>query len=185
MLKTLHSRGGMQLVIGLAVGVAFGFLLQKGGVGNYDIIINQLLLRDFTVLKIMVSAIITGMIGIHLMRSLGWVSLHPKPGSVGTSIVGGLIFGVGFAVLGYCPGIVGVAAAQGGMDALIGGVLGILCGVWLFAVLYPRLNRTILQRGDFGEATLPQVLRLHQWLVVPIVAAALISLLWWLESMGL
>ncbi|HPJ48542.1 MAG TPA: hypothetical protein PK162_06635 [Synergistales bacterium] len=58
-----------QLLWGLAFGIAFGFLLQKGGVTKYDIIAGQLLLKDFTVVKVMLSAILTGMVGIYFMKS--------------------------------------------------------------------------------------------------------------------
>ena len=101
----------MQLTLGLLIGIVFGFLLQKGGVTQYDVIIGQLLLKDFTVLKIMLSAVLVGMIGVHILSSIGLAKLHPKPGSIGTSVLGGLIFGIGFGVLGYCPGT--VAAAVG------------------------------------------------------------------------
>lgn len=94
------------LLWGLAFGMVFGFLLQKGGATRSDVIIGQLLLTDFTVLRIMVSAVLTGMIGIHAMKSLGWVQTNPKSGSAGVNVIGGLIFGVGFAVLGYCPGTI-------------------------------------------------------------------------------
>jgi len=113
MFTGLHSRKGVQLALGLMMGVVFGFLLQKGGVTEYDVIIGQLLLVDFTVVKIMLSAVITGTIGVHLLKSLGMAQLHPKPGSVGASVIGGLIFGVGFATLGYCPGTVGGAVRPG------------------------------------------------------------------------
>jgi len=92
MLKTLHAKENFQLGIGLLVGILFGFLLQKGGVTKYDVIIGQLLLTDFTVVKIMLSAMLTGMVGVHLLQSLGWAELHPKPGSFGSVVIGGLIF---------------------------------------------------------------------------------------------
>ena len=66
------------LLWGLAFGIAFGFLLQKGGATKYDVIVGQLLLTDFTVLKIMLSAVLIGMIGIYAMKALGWVELYPK-----------------------------------------------------------------------------------------------------------
>ncbi|MBN1465253.1 YeeE/YedE family protein, partial [candidate division KSB1 bacterium] len=78
------------LLWGLAFGIVFGFLLHKGGVTRYDVIIGQLLLIDFTVIKIMLTAILTGMIGIHAMKSMGWVELQPKHGSAGKNIIGGL-----------------------------------------------------------------------------------------------
>lgn len=174
-----------QLFIGLFIGIIFGFLLQKGGVTRYDVILGQLLLADFTVFKVMASAVITGMIGVHLLRSRGFVSLHPKAGSWGSSALGGLIFGTGFALLGYCPGTVAGAVGQGSIDALAGGVGGILLGAAIFAKLYPRLEETFLSRGDFGDATFPEILGVRSWAVVVPAVLILTGLLLWIEGMGL
>ena len=184
MLKTLGHKK-IQLAIGLAIGVLFGFLLQKGGVTDYDVIIGQLLLTDFTVLKVMLSAVVTGTLGVHLLRSLGLVRLHPKPGSLGTSVAGGLIFGVGFAVLGYCPGTVTGAVGQGFLDALFGGVAGTLLGTGLFAAVYPKLQKPILSKGDFGAVTLPKLLQVNAWVVVVPAAILLTAVLLWMERAGL
>jgi hypothetical protein len=184
MLKTLGHKK-IQLAIGLAIGVLFGFLLQKGGVTDYDVIIGQLLLTDFTVLKVMLSAVVTGTLGVHLLRSLGLVRLHPKPGSLGTSVAGGLIFGVGFAVLGYCPGTVTGAVGQGFLDALFGGVAGTLLGTGLFAAVYPKLQKPILSKGDFGAVTLPELLKVNAWVVVVPAAILLTAVLLWMERAGL
>ena len=173
------------LIWGLFFGVIFGYLLHKGGVTKYDVIVGQLLLEDFTVLKVMLSAVITGMIGIYFMKTMGWVQLHPKPGSAGMSILGGLIFGVGFAVLGYCPGTIAGAIGNGYLDALIGGVLGIWLGAGFMASLYPRLRDGILKKGDFGTITLPALFKVNDWTVVIPMAAVLILILFWLESAGL
>jgi hypothetical protein len=185
MLKSLRSNDRVQLVIGLLIGVVFGFLLQKGGVTRYDVIVGQLLLEDFTVFKVMASAVITGMIGVHLLRSLGMVRLHPKPGSVGSSALGGLIFGVGFALLGYCSGTIAGAVGQGSIDALVGGIGGGLLGSGIFAELYPRLEEKVLRKGDFGDATFPEILGVNCWLVVVPAALVLLGLLFWIERMGL
>lgn len=185
MLSVIHQRKGIQLVIGLCIGIVFGFLLQKGGATRYDVIIGQLLFTDFTVVKIMLSAVITGMVGVHLLRSLGLAQLHPKPGSWGSSAIGGLIFGVGFGTLGYCPGTVAGAVGQGSLDALFGGVVGILIGAGLFASVYSRLSQLILRKGDFGELTLPQLFKVQPWLLVPPVAIVLAVLLLLLEKLGL
>ena len=185
MLNTLHAKKGIQLVIGLCIGILFGFLFQKGGVTKYDVIIGQLLLTDFTVVKIMLSAVATGMIGIHLLRSLGLVALHPKPGSFGSTVIGSLIFGVGFGILGYCPGTVAGAVGQGYLDALLGGVAGIFIGSGLFATIYPELDRKILSKGYFGELTWPQLLKVNPWVVVIPVAVWIITLLLWIEKSGL
>jgi hypothetical protein len=185
MLKKLHANNRIQLVIGLVVGVLFGFLLQKGGVTDYDVILNQLLLTDFTVLKIMLSASITGMLGVHLLKSLGLVQLIPKSGSVGKSILGGLIFGVAFAILGYCPGTVAAAVGQGSLDAAISGVVGILIGSWLLAAIYPKIEKPVLRKGDFGTITIPELLKVNDWVVVIPAALLLAGFLFWLETIGL
>lgn len=185
MLEKLRSDERAQPIIGLVIGIGFGFLLQKGGVTRYDVIIGQLLLVDFTVFKVMASAVITGMIAVHLFRSLGLVRLHPKPGSWGSSALGGLVFGAGFGLLGYCPGTIAGAVGQGSIDALVGGVCGILFGAGLFAELYPRLKKTVLNRGEFGDATFPEILGVDCWVVVIPVVLILIGLLIWIEEMGL
>ncbi|MBM3212183.1 YeeE/YedE family protein [Candidatus Poribacteria bacterium] len=185
MLKSLHSNKPIQLFLGLITGVIFGFLLHKGGVTNYDVIINQLLLKDFTVVKIMLSASITGMLGVHILRSLRLAQLHPKPGSIGATVIGGLIFGIGFAILGYCPGTIAGAVGRGSLDALIGGVLGITLGAGIFASIYPKLYMVILKKGDFGELTLPQLLKVNTWVVVIPIAILLMALLYWIEKSGL
>jgi hypothetical protein len=185
MLKNIRENTRLQLLIGLALGVVFGFLLQKGGATRYDIIIGQLLLEDFTVVKIMLSAVLVGMIGIHIMRGWGIVRLHPKPGSLGSSVIGGLIFGAGFGLLGYCPGTVAGAVGQGSLDALFGGFVGILAGAGLFAALYPKIEKGILKKGDFGEATIPQLLKVNPWAVVIPVAVFIIALLFLIQRSGL
>jgi hypothetical protein len=173
------------LVWGLTFGVLFGFLLQKGGVTKYDVIIGQLLLEDFTVLKVMLSAVLTGMIGVYAMKSRGLVQLHLKPGSLGMNIIGGLIFGIGFAILGFCPGTVVGAVGNGYLDALVGGLTGILIGTGLFAALYPRLSRGVLKLGYFGDVTLPQLLRVNEWVAVISVASLIALLLFAMELAGL
>jgi hypothetical protein len=184
MLTKLHGKKRSQLTIGLATGILFGIFLQKGGVTDYNVILGQLLLEDFTVIKIMLSAVVTGMIGIHFLKSIGLATLHPKPGSFGMSIVGGLIFGVGFATLGYCPGTIAGAVGQGYLDALIGGVTGILVGAGILAAAYPKLSASIMRKGDFGDITIPRLLRVNQWVVVIPFAAGLIALLIWMERAG-
>jgi hypothetical protein len=163
------------LVWGLVFGIIFGFLLHRGGLTRYDVIIGQLLLRDFTMLKVILTAVLVGMIGIYFMKQLKWIKLQPKPGSLGRNVIGGLIFGVGFAVLGFCPGTIAGAVGTGALDALVGGITGIIIGAGIFAFLYDRLQKTILNKGNYGKITLPQLLKVNDWVVV-IPAAVLIVL---------
>jgi hypothetical protein len=175
---------GSTLLAGFIFGVLFGFLLQKGGVTKYDVIIGQLLLEDFTVVKIMLTAVLIGMTGIYAMKGLGWIELQPKPGSFGSSAIGGLIFGAGFALLGYCPGTIAGAVGNGYLDALIGGMAGIIIGAGIFASLYPRLQRRVLGLGDWGDSTLPKVFRVNDWIVVVPAAILILAVLFLIERAG-
>jgi len=166
-----------ELIWGLVFGIIFGFLLQKGGVTSYDVIVGQLRLTDFTVLKVILTAIVVGMLGIHLMRKFGWVEFTVKPGSWGKNAVGGLIFGVGFALLGYCPGTIAGAIGNGQMDALIGGLPGILLGSWLLAEIYPKIRSGILMKGDFGDMTLPKLFKVNEWIVIIPLAILLVVIM--------
>lgn len=174
-----------QRLLGLVFGVLFGFLLQKGGATQYDVILGQLLLEDFTVLKIMLSAVAVGSVGIYLMRDLGWVKLMPKSGSWGKSVIGGLIFGVGFAVLGYCPGTIAGAIGNGYLDAAIGGLIGIVLGSGLLAALYPRVSTRVMLVGDFGDVTLPEVLKVNPWVVLVPLNTLIVLTFYLLERAGL
>ena len=172
------------LFFGFGFGILFGFLLHKGGATKYDVIVGQLLLTDFTVVKIMLSAIVTGMIGIYSMKSLGWIKLSLKSGSVGMNVIGALIFGVGFAVLGYCPGTIAGAIGNGYLDAIVGGLAGIILGTWIFAVMYPKLKDGILKKGFFGDITIPGLLKVNDWVVVVPAVALIVLLLFWIEKTG-
>ena len=185
MLQKIRANKRAQLGIGLLIGVVFGFLLQRGGVAEYGVILGQLLLTDFTVLKIMLTAVVVGMVLVYGSRSLGWVRLHPKPGSVGTSVVGGLIFGVAFAILGLCPGTAAAAVGQGSLDALVAGVPGMLFGAWLFATFYPRLQKPVLTKVNFGPTTLPEVLKVNAWVVVIPAVTIIVGFLVVLQAVGL
>lgn len=184
LLTRIHVNRTIQIVLGFIVGFAFGFLLQKGGVTQYDVIIGQLLLTDFTVMKVMLSAVIVGMLGFVILKETGWVQSHAADGTVGSNMIGGLIFGAGFALLGYCPGTVAGAVGNGAVDALIGGMIGLLIGSGIFVELYPKLNRTILSKWPFPAVTIPEFLKLNIWAVVCILEVLMIGFLWMLAYLG-
>ena len=186
MFTALHSKKRLQLTLGLLFGFCFGFLLQKARVCDYEVIMRQLLLQDFTVLKVMLTAIVTGMVGVYAMRGAGWIKLHKKAGSLGTNIPGPLIFGIGFGTLGYCPGTSVGAVAHGALDALVGGIVGILIGAGLYAAVYPKLKGRVLSIGNLGDKTLIDVLPVRNpWAVILPVAAIIVLVLLGLERMGL
>lgn len=161
------------LMAGVLFGLAFGFLLQKGGVGKFNVLIGQLLLQDFTVAKIMLTAIVVGMIGVFTLHRFGKVNLHLKPTRIGANVIGGLLFGAGFALLGYCPGTVAAALGQGSWDALFG-MAGLVAGSWVFAEVSGWSKRTVETLGDFGKVLLPDLLRIPRGVFVPGVVLLLV-----------
>jgi len=181
--ESLRSNAKAQVVLGLVTGIVFGFLLQKGQVTEYEVILGQLLLTDFTVVKVMLSAVLVGMIGVYAMKSAKVCRLHCRIGSVGATVIGGLIFGAGFATLGYCPGTAAAAVGAGAMDALVG-MIGMVAGAGLFARLYPRLDRSILKRGTFPAGTVPELLHLPPWIVVVAVAILIPVIFYVLTVLG-
>ena len=137
-------------------GLIFGFLLQKGGVAKYNLLVGVLLLQDFTVIKMMASAIVTGMLGLLILNRGGKVELKLKPTRLASVTVGGLLFGVGFAFSGYCPGTAAAALGQTSWDALFV-IVGLILGSYAFAIASASLNRTVDKLGDKGELALPEL----------------------------
>jgi hypothetical protein len=97
----LEITGNARLILGLATGIAFGFILQKAQVTRYDKIVAFFRLTDLTVLKVMFGGILAGMVGVYLLKDLGLVNLHIKSTILSANILGGVIFGVGMLLLGF------------------------------------------------------------------------------------
>jgi hypothetical protein len=166
--------GAAKVISGVLLGLGFGFLLQKGGVGKYNVLIGQLLLQDFTVAKIMLSAIIVGMPGVFLLHHFAKVNLHLQPTRVGAQIIGGLLFGAGFALIAYCPGTGAAALGQGSWDVLFG-MAGLIAGSYLFAELSAWLKRTVQKWGDHGKVMLPDLLHIPRAVFIPLFLLLLLS----------
>jgi uncharacterized membrane protein YedE/YeeE len=156
----------MHLLIGLVLGAAFGAILQLSGASSHTKITNALRLKDFTIIKLILIAIGVGLIGVHLLDVLGLAHFEVKDLYLPGVALAGLIFGVGFAVTGYCPGTALAAAAEGKIDAWFT-VAGGLFGAAISAFLYPDLETWLMSVGQFGPVTV------HQTLAVPGVAVAL------------
>jgi uncharacterized membrane protein YedE/YeeE len=170
-----------KLALGLLTGIVFGFLLQKGRVAKYHVILGQLLLKDWTVAKIMGAAVVVGSVGVYALVEGGWASLHVKPLLFGGVLVGAAMFGVGMAVLGYCPGTSVAACGEGRRDAMVG-VLGMLAGAGLFVALYSPLQPLVHALGDQGKITVPEALGVSPWLIVAGLVMAGLAALWLLEA---
>jgi uncharacterized protein len=89
-----------KLALGFIIGIVFGFLLQKGRVAKYHVIMSQFFRKDWTVVKIMGTALAVGAVGIWAMRAMGMIHLEVKPAAFGGVIVGAILFGAGLAIFG-------------------------------------------------------------------------------------
>ena len=174
----------ISLIYGLITGVLFGFFLQKARVIRYDKQLGALRLIDMTIVKFMLSSVIVGMVGVYLLMDLGLVKLNIKSTVLGGNIIGGLIFGLGWGLLGYCPGTSAGALGEGRWDALWG-ILGMLFGAALFAEAYPALKKTVLTWGDFGKLTFPQILGINHWIIILVLVVGGLALFSWFEKKGL
>ena len=163
------------LASALGVGLVFGWFLERGGLGNARKLAAQFYLTDFTVMKVMFSAIITAMLGLFWLAWAGLLDLsrvYIPETFIAPQLVGGLLFGVGFILAGLCPGTACVAAATGRRDGLTA-VAGLLVGVFLFAEI-ASAGRSFLESTFRGALTLPEALHLpHGAVVFAIVASAL------------
>ena len=160
-----------KLALGFISGVAFGFLLQKGRVAKFHVIVGQFLLKDWTVIKVMLTAVAVGAIGVWAMVSLGMATLTVKPAAFGGVVAGAILFGCGMAIFGYCPGTSVAACGEGRRDAMVG-VLGMMAGALAYVAAFPALQGLTESFGDWGEVTLPTLTGVSPWLFVGALALA-------------
>ena len=147
------------MISAFAIGVAFGFALERAGLGSARKLIGQFYLTDFTVFKVMFSAIVTALLGAFWLSRLGIVDLSgiyvPRTWLL-PQLAGGLIFGVGFVVAGLCPGTSCVAAATGRGDGL-----AVVAGIFAGVLVAPHSESTAR-----GAWTLPELLHVPYGVVV-------------------
>ena len=169
-----------RILLGLLTGFLFGFLLQKGRVSDRRVIVGQFLLRDFTVMKVMLTAIIVGGIGVYAMNAAGLTKLFVKPAQLVAIPIGGLIFGVGMVLLGYCPGTAVAAAGEGKRDAWFG-LAGMIAAAAVFAEFSGFFAATIQKWSNLGPVTLPQLTGIPAWAWFAALALGAASLFRWLD----
>jgi uncharacterized protein len=170
-----------RILLGLFTGFLFGFLLQKGRVSDRRVIVGQFLLRDFTVMKVMLTAIVVGGAGVYAMKAAGLTKLFVKPAQMAALPLGGLIFGVGMVLLGYCPGTAIAAAGEGKRDAWLG-LAGMLAAAAVFAELAAGFSTSIMKWANLGPVTLPDVTGVPAWVWLSVLAGGALLLFRWLEK---
>ena len=174
------------LAAAIAIGVGFGWALERAGLGSARKLAGQFYLTDFTVLKVMFSAIVTAMLGAFWLARFGLLDLsqvYIPETHLGPQLAGGLLFGAGFVIAGLCPGTSCVAAATGRGDGA-SVVLGMFCGVLLSGLAFSSFQ-SFYEGSSRGALTLPTVFHLSYGVVVAAVvglASAAFGTAEWLEG---
>lgn len=164
----------MTLLYALLVGIAMGALIQRVGASSPRMILASLRLENITIIKFMATTIAVGTVVVYLLSF--WIPMHfdVKPTYVIGVLVGGLIFGTGFAVGGYCPGTCVVGIGEGRRDALAA-LFGGITGALVFTLVYTAIQGTLIAPLDYGKITLASVLHLPAVVVALLLAAVLLT----------
>lgn len=166
--------GDEGIASGLLCGFLFGYILENAGFGSPRKLAAQFELRDWTLFKVMFTAIVVAAAGLAAARWLGWMQaadLLVPTTYFWSTLLGGALVGAGFAIGGYCPGTAVVAFASGRFDGLVF-FAGLVAGTLAFAYPYESLRGFMQAGGGPAEQTLPQLLGLPEWLILAALAAA-------------
>jgi hypothetical protein len=175
----------ISLLVAFALGLGFGFFLERAGFGSARKLAAQFYFYDMSVFKVMFTAIVTAMLGVTYLGWLGWLDLgqvYLVPTHLGPQVLGGLVLGVGFVIGGYCPGTSVAALATGRVDGMLY-ALGIFAGTFVYAEAYPSI-KDFVNSGAMGQVTLPQVFDVPWGLVAFAVVLVAIVGFWgatWIE----
>ncbi len=167
------------LLSGLLAGFLFGYVLEGAGFGSPRKLTGQFFLKDWSVFKIMFTAVIVAAFGLWLFETLGWMRPHaafvPTLLIYGT-VLGGALIGLGFVLGGYCPGTSAVGFASGRLDAFVF-MLGMVAGSSLFAGVFDDIRGLALAAVEPRGLTLPQLFGVPAILVI--AGLAVIAFLGW------
>ena len=170
--KLNHVSFSVYLLFVILIGMLFGMALERSGFISTKKLTGVFLFDDFAVIKVMFTAIVVASVGLYFLADINVINIAKvyfgKTYWI-SQLVGGLLFGVGFMLSGYCPGTSVVALASGSIDALFV-LLGAITGMWIFGFGYP-LWEGLYKAGKLGKITLPQVLGVNHWVVIVILIA--------------
>jgi hypothetical protein len=181
---SLPLTGAAAIALGPVSGFCFGWLLHRARVTDTNVIVNQFRLRDFTVAKVMLTAIIVGGVGVFVLHGGGLATYHIKDANLLGVILGAVLFGVGMVVYGYCPGTGLAAIGTGSVHALIGAI-GMLAGGILYALSFDWLKTHVLSVWALGKVRLPDLTGISDlaWFaVLAIFAVAIFAAIEWREA---
>jgi len=162
------------IATGLLMGVVFGFALEKSRVFEPGIIVGQMQMRNFIMLKVFLTAVATGAVVLAVLHGLGYVKLQPKAEVYSADVVGGLILGAGIALAGACPGTTLAQIGAGYRDAIFT-LIGGLCGAVAFSYAQPWLSANLI--GTAPRLTFSEMMGVPYWQGAVALAALLVVIL--------
>jgi hypothetical protein len=167
---------GTFLLLTLVGGVAFGVVLERAGFGSGCKLTAVFYGYDMSVVKVMFTAIVTAMAGLWLLASIGVIDMQEiyiVPTNYAAQLIGGLVFGAGFVIGGYCPGTAVVACAAGRTDAWVF-ALGLLAGIAIYARYMSGVEQWI-RANAIDNVTLPSLTGIATgwWVALFVVLLAL------------
>ena len=167
------------IISGLLMGAIFGFALEKSRVFEPGVIVGQMQLRSFIMLKVFLAAVATGALVLAFLNGFGLVKLQPKPTLYAADIVGGLILGAGISLAGACPGTTLAQIGVGYRDAiftLVGGLFGAVA----FTYAEPWLSKTLIGTGP--KLIFTDLAGIPYWQGALALAAAIVVILVLMEK---
>lgn len=171
----------MNLTI-LVLGFLFGAILQYARLNRFNVISGLATLENYTVVKAILAAVGVGIVLLSVEIGLGFASYHIKPFVLGGIVLGGLIFGIGMAILGYCPGTLAISLGEGSMDALIG-IIGGLFGGLVFTLVLPYIHSFL--GPDLGKISLNTIIGSNNfifYLISFLLGAGFLWFAFWLNK---
>lgn len=172
--------------LALILGVFFGFSLNKAGLTKYHKIVNVFRLTDLAVLKFMMTALVVAGTGLYALRGLGLVTFPSVPATyVVGNLVGGLVFGVGMSLAGFCPGTCAAGAGEGKLDYIIPGFLGFIVGAIIYGSTYSLVFPQISAIANLGGVVIPDLWNLSPYLTMLAFGLMAVLLFYSIDRMGL
>jgi len=168
------------IVVGIAIGIVFGFALEKSRVFEPGIIVGQMQFRNFIMLKVFLTAVATGATVLAVLNGLGYVQLQPRAATYAAQVVGGLILGAGISLSGACPGTTWAQIGAGYRDAIFT-LVGGLFGAVTFSYAQPAIDKTFL--GQSGPKLIfTDLIGVPYWMGALALAAVMVVILFVLEA---
>jgi hypothetical protein len=170
----------LAIIVGIAMGIVFGFALEKSRVFEPGIIVGQMQMRNFIMLKVFLSAVATGAVVLAVLNGFGYVKLQPKAALYAADIVGGLLLGAGITLAGACPGTTLAQIGAGYRDALFT-LVGGLAGAIAYSYAEPALSKTFLAQGG-GKIIFTDLFGVPYWTGALALAGGIVVILVALEA---